>query len=542
VESTTVSSDRTDNAVAADTQPPVCARVSVVIPALNEATRLPLLFDRLERQTCPPTEIVVADAHSTDDTRAIALCHGARVVDGGMPGPGRNAGAAVAVGDIIVFMDADAEPDPRLLEKAIAEFERRGLDAATAPMRPSTGETIEVNFWCAVAELYIRALQRLAPHAVGLFIVVRRELHERIGGFDESVVLAEDHEYVRRASKAGKYRVLHGVKVRTSMRRIHHEGRLKILQIFWYSEIRTLLGIPIRSIPFEYDFGGFVPDTQLYTLSAALRRFWRIVAKPSTEVQTDALFAALISLVVGVGGTAAFAVSGLGAVVAVPFALVAAAALSLSVWIAVRKLRFERHYGPFFMGSVAVSDVTVTDNDGRVIIRRGVDEVAEVHEIGSLDRMAELNRQGAVGLLTIAKETLEGVRAMVDDLDDPAYAEIRYVIGYSNLTATLFKMGFDEIDDPPKLDPINRFYKPIMTKRLSKKMGKELNGDVEDYRMAYATKEFMKTGFRDAVDAQLLRVQRGLERAERLGRTVEGEPAAAADRSDAPERAPAAAD
>jgi hypothetical protein len=325
------------------------------------------------------------------------------------------------------------------------------------------------------------------------------------------------------------------------MRRIHHEGRLKILQIFCYSELRTLLGIPIRSIPFEYDFGGYVPDTQLYTLSAAVRRFWRIVSKPSTEVQTDALFAALVSLLVGAAGTAAIAFSGLGAVVAGAFAVVSAAALALSIWIAARKLRFERHYGPFFMGSVAVSDVTVTDNDGRAIIRRGVDEVAEVHEIGSLDRMAELNRQGAVGLLTIARETLEGVRAMVDDLDDPAYAEVRYVIGYSNLTATLFKMGFDEIDDPPPLDPINRFYKPIMTRRLAKKMGKDLNGDVDSYRMAYATKEFMKTGFRTAVDAQLLRVQRSLERAERLGRTLQGS-AETAERSEARESAPAVAD
>ena len=82
-------------------------RVSIVVPTKNEEAYLPILLASLRGQTFQDFEIIVADAHSTDRTREIALQAGAKVVDGGMPGPGRNRGAAVAQGEIIFFFDAD---------------------------------------------------------------------------------------------------------------------------------------------------------------------------------------------------------------------------------------------------------------------------------------------------------------------------------------------------------------------------------------------------------------------------------------------------
>jgi glycosyltransferase involved in cell wall biosynthesis len=515
------------------------ARLSVVIPALNEAGHLPGLLAVLESQTRPPDEIIIADAGSVDATRAIALGHGAHVVDGGMPGVGRNAGARAATGDIIVFMDADAEPTPDLLERAIAEFEARELSAATAPLRASEGETFEVDFWCAFAEAYIRALQHIAPHAVGLFIVVRRDVHEKIGGFDETVILAEDHEYARRASKAGKFGILRSVKVKTSMRRAHHEGRLKIARVFVFSELRTLRGIPIRDIPFPYQFGVFVPEDQDLTLSNYLVRLFRMLRKPSTEKQTDALFTGIVALIAGVIGTAWMVLAGVNPLEYWPFALLCAAVLVESAIVAARKLRFERHYGPFFMASVAISDVDIFGNDGTLIVRKGVDEVCEVHAIGSLDRMAELNHQGMTGMLTIALETLHGIREMAEDMGDPFYDKVRYVMGYSNLTKSLFKVGFTEITDPPRMDWINRWYKPIMTRRLAKRMGRDLNDDVDDYRMVIATKEYCASDLIAAVDTQIARVERNLERAARLAAAAP-KAAASVEAADADRSEPAA--
>jgi hypothetical protein len=527
-------------------------RVSVVIPTFNEATRLPVLLDHLDAQTRMPDEIVVADASSSDGTRAIALARGALVVQGGRPGAGRNAGAAAADGDVFLFMDADAEPARDFLERALAEFEERDLSIATAPMR-ATEDGWDFRLGLAFAEGYMRALQKVSPHAVGVCILVRRETHERIGGFDESVVLAEDHEYARRASRVGRYGVLRNVDIPTSMRRIHTEGRLHMMRVFWYSEVRTLAGIPIRRTPFAYEFGAFA-DTDARETEARphggppvrmsrTRRFLRTLAKPSTETQTDALFAALLAVVAGTLGTTVMARAGLGPAAFLPFALLAAALAGAALLVAWRKLRFEKKYGAFFMASVAVSDVDIRDNDGRTIVRRGVDEVCEVHAIGSLDRMAQLNRQGVTGVLTIALETLEGIGEMIEDIDDPLYRDVRYVMGYSNLTGTLFKMGFDEIDDPPPLDAVNRFYKPILTRHLSKKMGRPLRDDVDAYRMAIASKEFVRTGLMASVESQIERVRRNLDRAQRLARADAAAGAAADAVPDAaPEGAGAAAE
>jgi hypothetical protein len=86
---------------------------------------------------------------------------------------------------------------------------------------------------------------------------VRREVHESIGGFDETVVLAEDHEYVQRASQVGKFRILRGAPMPTSMRRIEKEGLVSLAFKYLYSELYVVTGRPVKEIPFEYEFAAF---------------------------------------------------------------------------------------------------------------------------------------------------------------------------------------------------------------------------------------------------------------------------------------------
>ena len=76
--------------------------ISVVVPALNEEKPLSRLFECLERQTFRNFEVIVADAGSKDATRKIAGEHGAQVVEGGLPGVGRNRGASRASGEFLL--------------------------------------------------------------------------------------------------------------------------------------------------------------------------------------------------------------------------------------------------------------------------------------------------------------------------------------------------------------------------------------------------------------------------------------------------------
>ncbi len=229
--------------------------VSVVVPALNEAFLLPRLLTALAAQTLPPDEVVVADAGSDDDTVSLARRAGALVVSGGLPAVGRNAGARVTTGDLVLFLDADVRPGTDFLERAVDEFLDRNLDAATAPLLPFDGE-VDVRLVYAVIAHALQFGLHVRPHAVGACILVRRTLHDRLGGFDETLALGEDHDYAQRAARAGQFGVLRSVRIPTSMRRIRHLGRIRYGWVAVVTEIRSLLGHPARRVPEGYDLGG----------------------------------------------------------------------------------------------------------------------------------------------------------------------------------------------------------------------------------------------------------------------------------------------
>jgi glycosyltransferase involved in cell wall biosynthesis len=120
---------------------PVCLvpwpRVSVVIPALNEARNLPHVFAQI-----PPTvyEVILVDGHSVDDTVAVArqLWPGVRVVAQNRSGKGNAlaCGFAAATGDIIAMIDADGSADPG----EIPQFVRALLTGADFAKGTRTGE------------------------------------------------------------------------------------------------------------------------------------------------------------------------------------------------------------------------------------------------------------------------------------------------------------------------------------------------------------------------------------------------------------------
>ncbi|MFB2580346.1 glycosyltransferase family 2 protein [Herbiconiux sp. P15] len=101
--------------------------VSVVIPVKDDAERLAVCLRALRRQTVLPSEIVVVDNASTDDSAAVAKDGGARVVRENRPGipAAASAGYDAAHGDIILRLDADTIPSPTWIEAAVTALARR---------------------------------------------------------------------------------------------------------------------------------------------------------------------------------------------------------------------------------------------------------------------------------------------------------------------------------------------------------------------------------------------------------------------------------
>lgn len=233
-------------------------KLSIVIPTKNEEKHLPKLLDTVKAQTYTDYEVIVADAHSTDRTREIAASYGCRVVEGGMPGPGRNRGAVHATGEIIAFFDADVQlPSSRFLEDCVAEMERKGLDIATCKVKPLSRRPVDRAMHEAY-NAYAFATEKIKPHAPGFCILARRHAHRGIEGFDEEVVFAEDHDYVQRAVKRGhRFGVLHSHPIAVSVRRLDKEGRLGIALKYVFGELYMFAkGSMKEQPPFSYDMGG----------------------------------------------------------------------------------------------------------------------------------------------------------------------------------------------------------------------------------------------------------------------------------------------
>lgn len=227
--------------------------LSVVIPTYNEEPVLPVLLDAISRQTLRPREVIVADANSTDRTREIARNFGAVVVDGGLPAVGRNRGAERADGDFIVFLDADAVlPDEGFFERALCEMTSRNLVIACPDVTATEGTLAKLFFFAYIR--FARLTVRRNPHAIGTCMFVRRKIHERLGGFDETIFYAEDNDYGRRAARLGRFGYLDEV-VKTPPRRFERDGYLRSALVNMLAELHIRLFGPIRRDIFRYRFG-----------------------------------------------------------------------------------------------------------------------------------------------------------------------------------------------------------------------------------------------------------------------------------------------
>jgi glycosyltransferase involved in cell wall biosynthesis len=140
------------------------ARVSVVIPTLNEEKNLPHVFARLPRGL---HEVIVVDGHSTDDTVEVAkrLRPDVRIVM--QPGRGKGnalaAGFAACTGDIVVTIDADGSTDPAEIPRFIAAL-RNGADFVKGSRFAQGGASSDITWQRRLGNRALNALVNTLYH------------------------------------------------------------------------------------------------------------------------------------------------------------------------------------------------------------------------------------------------------------------------------------------------------------------------------------------------------------------------------------------
>ncbi|MBU0628828.1 MAG: glycosyltransferase [Nanoarchaeota archaeon] len=234
---------------------------SVIIPTSNEQKYIGKLLNSLKKQTFKDFEVIIVDANSKDKTKSIAYkfknCFKKfKFIVEKRKGVSlaRNVGAKASKGDVLVFFDSDGETDPNFFEIAAKQIKKRKIDTSGCYVKPIT-QNIAIKQFFVLYNFWIFLSQYFYPHMPGFCIFCDRKTFFKLGGFDETILLAEDFDLVNRSKKVGKFRVLNKIRIKSSMRRFEEEGTWKLttkyMNVFFY---RIFKG-EVRTDKFKYGLG-----------------------------------------------------------------------------------------------------------------------------------------------------------------------------------------------------------------------------------------------------------------------------------------------
>lgn len=175
--------------------------VSIIVTTKNEEKNIENCLRSVKEQTYKNIELIVVDNFSEDKTVENAEKYTTKVyLKGPERSSQRNYGVQVSCGKYLLYLDADMILSPSVIEECVEKCEVNNIDALYIPER-----IIGEGFWIKVRDFERSFYNGTVIDAVRF---IRKDLFERIGGFDENLTGPEDCDLDRRIREVGEVEII----------------------------------------------------------------------------------------------------------------------------------------------------------------------------------------------------------------------------------------------------------------------------------------------------------------------------------------------
>lgn len=223
-------------------------RFSVIIPTFNEENFAPKLLRSLVTQTVKNFDVVLVDGKSKDKTLAVATPFTKKlpltIVSSDKPGVSlqRNMGARIAQADWLIFVDADSVLMPNFMERIGDYIDGSDTKFFTTWMKADGDNPAEAIAGFLANMFYEGALLIERPCAPGPMTVVRRDVFNLVGGYDEEASYGEDYDFTLQVVQKGvPLTMLREILYEYSLRRFRKEGTFKAFNRYLKSTLKILI-------------------------------------------------------------------------------------------------------------------------------------------------------------------------------------------------------------------------------------------------------------------------------------------------------------
>ena len=223
-------------------------KLSIVMPVLDEAAEIETALSALAPYRRRGVEVIVVDGGSSDGTAERARVLAARVIAAPR---GRalqmNAGAAVATGDVLLFLHADTQLPENADGLVLDGLARSGRAWGRFDVRIDGGGLLRV---VAIMMNWRSRLTGIATGDQAMFMT--RAAFDKAGGFPQ-IALMEDVALSVRLKRFGRPCALRA-RVTTSARRWRKHGTMRIVLLMWRLRLRFFLGADPAKLARAYGY------------------------------------------------------------------------------------------------------------------------------------------------------------------------------------------------------------------------------------------------------------------------------------------------